>query len=47
MDRVHKGILKKFETLKGELIVGKKGIKGENSVDRLPPDSFVPEKYIT
>lgn len=46
MDRVHKGILKKFETLKGELIVGKKGIKGENSVDRLPPDTFVSEKHI-
>ncbi|WP_237562961.1 HNH endonuclease [Bacillus dakarensis] len=43
---MHKGILKKFEYLKGQLIIGKKEIKGENSTDRLPPDSFVPEKHI-
>nr|WP_263327101.1 HNH endonuclease [Neobacillus sp. Marseille-Q6967] len=46
MDSVHKGILKKFEYLKGQLIIGKKEIKGQNSTDRLSPDSFVPEKHM-
>lgn len=46
MDEVHKGILRKFEALKGNLIVGKNRIKGEDSKRRLPPDSFVPEEHI-
>lgn len=46
LEIIHEGILKKFEFLKGNLIVGKAGIKGANSEQRLPPDQFVPENHI-
>ncbi|MEF7441682.1 HNH endonuclease [Paenibacillus lautus] len=46
MDLVHEGVLRKFESLKGNLIVGKVGIKGNNSNERLPPDQYVPEAHI-
>jgi putative restriction endonuclease len=45
MNDLHKGILKKFEFLKGQLIIGKNGIKGDNG-KRLPPDEFVSEEHI-
>lgn len=40
------GILKKFQYLKGELIIGREGIKGKNNIDKLPPDEFVPTSHI-
>lgn len=46
MELAHEGILKKFEALKGKLIVGKADIKGSNSEERLPPDEYVPETHI-
>lgn len=46
MEVTHEGILKKFEFLKGDLIVGKAGIKGVNSEERLPQDQHVPEAHI-
>ncbi|WP_394234147.1 McrB family protein [Niallia oryzisoli] len=46
LDEVHKGILMKFQSLKGKLIVGKEGIKGHDSQNRLQPDKFVPEPHI-
>ena len=46
MDDFQLGILKKFQYLKGELIVGKNGIKGENSIDKLPADEFVSSRHI-
>jgi len=46
MDLVHEGILRKLESLKGKMIVGKAGIKGTNSNERLPPDQYVPEAHI-
>ncbi|MBE9917873.1 hypothetical protein G8C92_28130 [Paenibacillus donghaensis] len=46
MDLVHEGVLRKIEFLKGNLIVGKVGIKGNNSNERLPPDQYVPEAHI-
>lgn len=46
MELVHEGILRKFEALKGKLIIGKAEIKGSNSEERLPPDEYVPEAHI-
>ncbi|WP_169445406.1 HNH endonuclease [Paenibacillus terrigena] len=46
LEVTHEGILKKFEFLKGDLIVGKAGIKGVNSEERLPQDQHVPEAHI-
>lgn len=46
LELVHEGILKKFEILKGKLIVGKADIKGSNSEERLPPDEYVSEAHI-
>ncbi|MEH7126213.1 HNH endonuclease signature motif containing protein [Bacillus sp. JJ1773] len=46
MDRVHEGILRKFQFLKGKLLIGKVEIKGESSQKKLPPDQFVPEPHI-
>jgi putative restriction endonuclease len=46
LEVVHEGILKKIEFLKGNLIVGKAGIKGANYEERLPPDQHVPEAHI-
>ncbi|OES43343.1 HNH endonuclease [Domibacillus iocasae] len=45
-ESVHTGILKKFEALKGETLVGKGPIKGLNKENRVPADQFVPEKHI-
>ncbi|QOT08457.1 HNH endonuclease [Paenibacillus sp. JNUCC32] len=46
MEATHEGILKKFDALKGKLIIGKAGIKGINSKKRLPADEYVPEAHI-
>ncbi|MED5018465.1 HNH endonuclease [Paenibacillus chibensis] len=46
MEVVHEAILRKFEFLKGSLIVGKAGIKGYKSGEKLPPDQYVPEAHI-
>lgn len=46
MDLIHEGVLRKFEALKGKMIIGKAGIKGVNSIERLPPDQYVPEAHI-
>jgi putative restriction endonuclease len=46
LDDVHKGILLKFQFLNGNLIIGKTGIKGANSNERLPPDEYVPSDHI-
>lgn len=41
MEELHEGLLRKFHFLKGELIIGKSGIKGAGSSKKLPPDEFV------
>lgn len=46
MDSKHKGFLRKFEALKGKLLIGKEQIKGKNSNEKLPPDEFVSETHI-
>jgi len=46
LDLLQKGVLRKFEAKKGELLIGKKEIKGTNAEEKLPADSFVPEKHI-
>lgn len=46
LDESHRGILMKFQSLQGELIVGKEGIKGIDSENRLQPDEFVPTQHI-
>jgi putative restriction endonuclease len=46
LDSKHNGVLRKFEALKGKLIIGKDQIKGINSDRKLPPDEFVPEAHI-
>jgi len=46
LEIIHRGILNKFESLKGTLIIGKTGIKGLNSDERLPADEFVPAAHI-
>ncbi|MEY6553284.1 HNH endonuclease [Bacillus cereus] len=46
MDSKHKGSLRKFEALKGKLLIGKDQIKGKNSNEKLPPDEFVSETHI-
>ncbi|MFJ7678636.1 HNH endonuclease [Peribacillus sp. NPDC097198] len=43
---VHQGILRKFEGLKGQTIVGKVPIKGINKEQRVPADQFVEEDHI-
>ncbi len=46
-DEKHKGILMKFNYLKGELFYGQKDIKGvKGSGRRLPPDEFVQEEHM-
>jgi putative restriction endonuclease len=45
-DKVHRGILKKFQCLKGRVLQGKKEIKGANSEERIPADELVPEQHI-
>ncbi|MCU1806375.1 HNH endonuclease [Cytobacillus firmus] len=46
MDYIHEGILKKFQALKGKLLIGKAEIKGIDSNTKLPPDQFVAEPHI-
>lgn len=46
LEATHLGILKKFDSIKGNLIIGRAGIKGANSEERLPPDKYVPEAHI-
>lgn len=46
LDEVHKGILMKFQALKGELFIGKEKIKGSDFNSKLKPDKFVPEPHI-
>lgn len=46
MDNLQTGILKKFQYLKGEVILGKKEIKGENNLDKVPADVFANEPHI-
>lgn len=46
MNDSHLGLLLKFQFLKGEVIIGKSGIKGEGSDNRLPPDEFVNVQHI-
>lgn len=43
---VHQGILRKFEALKGETLVGKTPIKGISKEQRIPADQFVEEDHI-
>lgn len=46
MDDLHKGLLRKFEALKGELLIGKEAIKGINSKSKLPADEYVSAPHI-
>lgn len=46
MEDYQLGILKKFQYLKGELIVGRNGIKGSNNIEKLPSDEFVNSPHI-
>jgi hypothetical protein len=46
MDYIHEGILKKFQSLKGMLLIGKAEIKGVDSKTKLPPDQYVTEPHI-
>lgn len=46
METIQEGILKKFQANKGRLMIGKQEIKGRNSVEKLPPDEFVPGFHI-
>lgn len=45
-EAVHQGILRKFEDLKGEILVGKTPIKGVSKEQRVPADQFVEEDHI-
>ncbi|MEH7389936.1 HNH endonuclease [Bacillus sp. JJ1474] len=45
-ERVHQGILHKFDALNGQTLVGKLPIKGVNKVQRVPADQFVEEDHI-
>lgn len=45
-EQVHQGILRKFEGLKGETLVGKVPIKGISKEQRVPADQFVGEYHI-
>ncbi|MDF2052646.1 hypothetical protein [Priestia megaterium] len=46
MVQLHKEVLTKFEALKGNLLIGKKLIKGVNSENRLPADKYVSGPHI-
>jgi putative restriction endonuclease len=46
VDKIHEGLLKKFEALRGKLIIGKSEIKGINTATRLQPDEYVPVPHI-
>ena len=46
METVHKGLLRKFDAMKGEVIVGKQQIKGQSKGNRVPADEFVPVDHI-
>ena len=41
MDYIHEGRLKKFQALKGKLLIGKGEIKGMDSNTKLPPDNLL------
>lgn len=43
---VHQGILRKFEALKGETLIGRIPIKGVSKEQRVPADQFVEEDHI-
>lgn len=45
-EAVHQGILRKFEVLKGETLVGQAPIKGINKDQRFPADMYVAEDHI-
>ena len=45
-ESVHHGILRKFEALKGETLVGRLPIKGVSKEHRVPADQFVEEDHI-
>jgi putative restriction endonuclease len=45
-ESVHRGILRKFEALQGEKVVGRDPIKGLNKDNRVPADQYVPETHI-
>ncbi|BAK15230.1 predicted restriction endonuclease [Solibacillus silvestris StLB046] len=45
-ERIHQGILRKFEGLKGQILVGKLPVKGINKDHRVPADQFVEEDHI-
>ena len=45
-ESVHQGILRKFEALKGQTLVGKLPIKGANKEQRVPADQFVEEDHL-
>ncbi|WP_416420553.1 hypothetical protein ACLZHR_09575 [Priestia aryabhattai] len=46
MDQLHREVLKKFEALKGNLLIGREVIKGVNSENRLPADNYVSGPHI-
>lgn len=46
MDDIQLGVLKKFQYLKGELLIGKREIKGNNNIIKVPPDPFVKTPHI-
>lgn len=46
MERLHREILLKFNHLKGEVLIGKKRIKGMSKGETLPADSFVSGPHI-
>lgn len=46
MEKIHRELLLKFETLKGEVLIGKKRIKGMAKGETLPADEFVSGPHI-
>lgn len=46
MEKIHRELLFKFEHLKGEILIGKKRIKGMAKGETLPADEFVSGPHI-
>ncbi|WP_203340231.1 hypothetical protein [Planococcus beijingensis] len=46
MEKIHRELLFKFEHLKGEVLIGKKRIKGMEKGETLPADEFVSGPHI-
>lgn len=46
MDKIHKQVLKKFEMLAGETLIGRQFIKGPSTGQLVPPDQYVDSEHI-